>query len=64
MCNFPGSPLVPKFGDPESEAEYGEWKEQGIVQYAVLTEACKVNNLMGALMGIAKRQISVLSVED
>lgn len=66
MPVFPGAPWVPKFGGPESELKYGEWKEQlqGIVQYVGLTEPHKVGILMGALTGVAKRQISVLPEEE
>ena len=61
MPVFPGALWVPKFGGPESELKYGDWKEQlrGIVQYGDLTEPCKVGILMGALTGVAKRQINV-----
>lgn len=54
------------FGGPDSELKYGEWKEQlqGLVQYAGLTEPHKVGILMGALTGVAKRQINVLMEEE
>lgn len=66
MPVFPGAPWVPKFGGPESELKYGEWKEQlqGIVQYVGLTEPQKAGILMGALTEVPKRQINVLSEEE
>lgn len=61
MPVFLGAPWVPKFGGPDSELKYEDWKEQlqGFVQYAGQTEKQKVCILMGALTGVAKRQISV-----
>lgn len=40
MPVFPGAPWVPRFGGPDSELKYEDWKEQlqGFVQYAGQTE--------------------------
>ncbi|XP_029917855.1 uncharacterized protein LOC115366482 [Myripristis murdjan] len=66
MPIYPGAPWVPKFGGPDSELKYGEWKEQlqGLLEYAGLAEPRKVSILMGALTGLAKRQVQVLAEGD
>lgn len=65
MPVFPGAPWVPKFGGPNLELKYEDWKEQlkGLVQY-VETEQQKVGVLMGALTGEARGQINVLEEEN
>lgn len=66
MPIYPGAPWVPKFGGPDSELKYGEWKEQlqGLLQYAGPVEQRKVSILLGALTGVAKRQVQVLTEDD
>ena len=62
MPVYPGAPWLPKFKGPDNELIYCDWKEQiiGLLGSQELTEAKKVDIVLGALAGEAKRQVSVL----
>lgn len=64
MPIYPGAPWVLRFLGPGSEVSYGEWTIQlkGLLEVQDLTEPLKVSILMGALTGVAKRQISVITI--
>lgn len=66
MPVFPGAPWVPKFKGPDGDYMYSDWKEQvqGLLGVQDLTEPRKVQILMGALSGEAKREINVLEAGD
>jgi len=63
MPIYPGAPWVPKFQGQGCDIRYREWKEQmqGLLGVQDMTEPLKVNILMGALTGMAKRQVSVVA---
>ncbi|KAK0147898.1 Paraneoplastic antigen-like protein 5 [Merluccius polli] len=62
MPVYPGAPWLPKFKGPGDDLKYCDWKEQitGLLGAQELTELKKVDILLGALAGEAKRQVSVL----
>lgn len=66
MPVYPGAPWVPKYKGPEADVSYGDWKEQiqGLLNAQEIAEARKVEILIGALSGEAKRQVSVLEEKD
>lgn len=66
MPIYPGAPWVPKFDGQNGNLKYLEWKEQmqGLLEVNVLTEPQKVNILIGALSGLPKRQINVLTEDE
>lgn len=66
MPVYPGVPWVPKYKGPEADVSYGDWKEQiqGLLNAQEIAEARKVEILIGALSGEAKRQVSVLEEKD
>lgn len=66
MPVYPGAPWLPKFGGSNEDVAYREWREQiqGLLGSQELEEARKVDILLGALTGEAKRQISVLENEE
>lgn len=57
---------MPKFRGEDSELKYAEWKGQlqGLLECADLTEPQKVGILLGALTGLAERQIQVFDEGD
>ena len=66
MPVYPGAPWLPKFKGPNDDVKYNEWKEQisGLLGSQELAEARKVEIVLGALAGEAKRQVSVLEEEE
>lgn len=62
MPVYPGAPWLPKFKGVDDDVKYCEWKEQmlGLLASQDLSETRKVDILLGALVGEAKRQINVL----
>ncbi|XP_025756395.1 uncharacterized protein LOC112842954 [Oreochromis niloticus] len=66
MPVYPGAPWVPKYKGLEADVSYGDWKEQiqGLLNAQEVAEARKVEILIGALSGEAKRQVSVLEEKD
>lgn len=66
MPVYPGAPWLPKFKGPDGDLKYADWKEQikGLLGSQDLTEAKKVDIVLGALTGEAKRQIVVLDLEE
>lgn len=66
MPVYPGAPWLPKFKGAGSDLKYCDWKEQirGLLGSQDLTEARKVNIVLGALSGEAKRQITVLNADE
>ncbi|XP_041850863.1 uncharacterized protein LOC121646051 [Melanotaenia boesemani] len=66
MPVYPGAPWLPKFKGPGGDLSYSEWKEQiqGLLGSQELTEAKKVDIVLGALAGEAKRQVIVLEDDE
>lgn len=62
MPVYPGAPWVPKYKGCDVYLGYRDWKEQiqGLLNTQEITEARKIDILLGALGGEAKRQVSVL----
>ncbi|CAL9689427.1 unnamed protein product [Knipowitschia caucasica] len=63
---YPGAPWVPKFEGQDGNLKYSEWKEQiqGLLESNNLAEAQKVKIVIGALSGLARRQINVLAEDE
>lgn len=59
---YPGAPWLPKFKGPGDDLKYCDWKEQisGLLGSQELTELKKVEIVLGARAGEAKRQVNVL----
>lgn len=57
MPVYPGAPWLPKFKGPDDDVKYSDWKEQiqGLLGTQKLIEARKVDIVLGALAGEAKR---------
>ncbi|GLD56409.1 uncharacterized protein AKAME5_000875900 [Lates japonicus] len=66
MPVYPGAPWLPKFKGPGDDLKYCDWKEQitGLLGTQELTESKKVDIVLGALAGEAKRQVSVLEEDE
>lgn len=66
MPVYPGAPWLPKFKGPDGDLKYSDWKEQikGLLSSQDLTGARKVDIVLGALGGEAKRQITVLDTDE
>lgn len=66
MPVYPGAPWLPKFKGPGDDVKYSDWKEQiqGLLGTQELNEARKVDIVLGALAGEAKRQLSVLEEDE
>lgn len=66
MPVYPGAPWLPKFKGPGDELKYNDWKEQmqGLLGSQDLPEIRKVDIVLGALAGEAKRQVSVLEENE
>ncbi|MGH0117200.1 UNVERIFIED_CONTAM: hypothetical protein FKN15_046121 [Acipenser sinensis] len=61
-----GSPWIPKFKGTGAEVKWGEWKREmsAMMRMQTLTEGQKVDFLVGALEGDAKRKILMLDRAD
>ncbi|XP_051261675.1 uncharacterized protein LOC127366611 isoform X2 [Dicentrarchus labrax] len=66
MPVYPGAPWLPKFKGPNCDLKYHDWKEQiqGLLGAQELAEARKIDIVLGALAGEAKRQVSVLEDDE
>lgn len=66
MLVYPGAPCLPEFKGPGDDLKYSDWKEQiqGLLGTQELTEARKVDIVIGPLAGEAKRQVSVLDSDE
>lgn len=66
MPVYPGAPWLPKFKGPNDDVKFSDWKEQirGLLGSQELAEARKVEIVLGALAGEAKRQVTVLEEDE
>ena len=66
MPVYPGAPWLPKFKGPDGDVKYPDWKEQmkGLLASQDFNDATKVDIVMGALTGEAKRQVNVLEATE
>uniref|UniRef100_A0A1A8HIY2 CCHC-type domain-containing protein n=2 Tax=Nothobranchius TaxID=28779 RepID=A0A1A8HIY2_9TELE len=66
MPVYPGAPWLPKFKGHGEDLKYCDWKEQitGLLGTQELAEPRKVDIVLGALAGEAKRQVSVLEEKE
>lgn len=66
MPVYPGAPWLPKFKGHNGDLKYNDWKEQiqGLLGSQDIAEAQKVDVLLGALAGEARRHVDVLDENE